>query len=368
MVIDPSKPFDLAYRVDPTYDRMRLDQYVRAVVPSLSRTKIQRYNDEDRITVNGVPRRHNWRVRTGDEVVLKCRIPAGGEALGRDIPVEIVYEDEWLLAVNKQPGLVVHPVALHRHDTLMNALHWRYEGILPEGKELSLVNRIDKLTSGVVLVSKDIRAKRHLQEQFEARSVYKTYLAVTDGIPAGEQGEIDLPLGPKLRRRNRCLMDVRRDVEGKPSRTAYWVLERFPGAGGQGHALVRFAPKTGRQHQLRVHARAMGWPLTADHLYGDGYGRRWVDARGDAATLERFCLHAETLDITHPVTGEPVRFRAPLAPDMAGLLAALRAGRPLQRFALADLLDAVSKEPHGEESEGLEYGQTAMGDHEFDHL
>ncbi|MFW5857140.1 MAG: pseudouridine synthase, partial [Planctomycetota bacterium] len=269
-MLDPSKPFDLTYRVDPTHDGMRLDRYVHAMAPTISRTRVKRYNAEGRIRLNDAVRPDNARVRTGDAVLLQCREPAGGIDVARDIPVEIVYEDEHLLAVNKQPGLVVHPVALHRHDTLMNALYFLYEDRLPAGRELSLVNRIDKLTSGIVLVAKGLEAKRHLQEQFEARTPYKTYLAVARGVVDGEQGEIALPIGPKADCANRCVQAVRRDSAGKPCLTRFWVRERFADRGvtlpdgtesRQGYTLVRFALATGRQHQIRVHAMALGHPL-----------------------------------------------------------------------------------------------------------
>ncbi|MBN1258019.1 MAG: RluA family pseudouridine synthase [Planctomycetes bacterium] len=337
MAIDPSKPFNLEYRVDETYDGLRLDRYVNAVVPTISRTRIQRYNNNKRITVNGEIKPHNWRVRTGDIILLKCAVPSGEEDIGRQIPVEIIYEDEYLLAVNKQPGLVVHPVALHRHNTLMNALYWKYKEILPLEKELSLVNRIDRFTSGVVLVSKDICAKRDLQLQFENRTVTKTYLALVLGNLKLEQGEIDQPLGPKLNSTNRVIQDVRNDVEGKASQTCYWALERFQArVDGENSkfTLVRVAPKTGRQHQIRVHLKSIGHPLVADHLYGDNHGMSWESPEGESGQLERFALHAETLDIIHPITREEIHFTAPPPPDFDGCLTALRKGWPLESFLL----------------------------------
>jgi 23S rRNA pseudouridine1911/1915/1917 synthase len=393
MVIDPAKPFDLQHRVDPAYDGERLDRFVQAMVPTISRTRVQRYNRAGRVLVNGRRRADNWRVRSGDRVVLKVHEPPEGADAARHIPVSVLYEDEWLLAVNKQPGLVVHPVALHRHNTLMNALYWRYKDRLPAAKELSLVNRIDKLTSGVVLVSKDIRAKRNLQEQFEARRVYKTYQALVAGGVEEESGEINLPLGPKADCQNRCVQAVRRDSAGKPSLSRYWVLERLrhapppaagpppagtePLAAGRAFTLLRLSPQTGRQHQLRVHAAAAGHPLVGDHLYGDNRAWVWRAAGGEAAgadasgtgRLERFALHAESLTITHPVEKREMRFTAPLPADLAGALEALRRGWPVGTVpAAADpgVRDGPAEEHSAEHS--TRYSSVPMGEHPYDRL
>lgn len=380
MVIDPAKPFDLTYRVDEMYHGGRLDRYVNAMVPTISRTRVQRYNATGRILVNGTPRADHWRVQAGDEVVLKCNIPKDVDVeMARHIPVEVLYEDDVLLAVNKQPGLVVHPVALHRHDTLMNALYWKYKDRLPPGRELSLVNRIDKLTSGIVLVTKAIEAKREMQRQFEARTPHKTYLALACGWLAEEQGEIDLPIGPKENCRNRCVMDIRRDSAGKPSNTQYWLRERLAApladAGGPGPAtsgrfsLVRLALRTGRQHQIRVHLRALGHPLAGDHLYHDNRGLRWTDPAGAVQTLSRFALHSESLTIVHPVTGKDLHIEAPLPPDMAGLLDALRSGIRLERFLLfADHEEDYRPPPKGADEEQWGRQQVPPGQHRFDRL
>ncbi|MFH0910193.1 MAG: RluA family pseudouridine synthase [Planctomycetota bacterium] len=342
MVIDPAKPFDLEYRVDPAYDGLRLDRYVHSMVPAISRTRIQQYNEEGRLTVRGLRRPDNWKVRTGDLVRLQCRMPEGGEALGSDIPVEVVYEDECLLGVNKQPGLVVHPVALHRHDTLMNALYWRYKDALLPGQELSLVNRIDKYTSGLVLVAKDPVAKRHLQRQFESRRVTKEYLALVHGLVAEEEGEIDRPIGAKPQSENRVLMAVREDGTGRPSQTRFRVEERLtlperasPDEALRRFTLVRLWPRTGRQHQLRVHLASLGHPLVGDHLYGDARGLLCRGPAGEECRLARFALHAARLTVVHPVTREPLVVAAPLAEDFRAILAGLRADWSLETFPLA---------------------------------
>ncbi len=323
MAIDPAKPFDLEYAVDPLYDRERLDKFIKAMLPSMSRTRIQLRIGEGRVEVNGEARPSNWRVMAGDRVLVRCREPEGGAAeAGRSIPLDIIYEDGEVIAVNKQAGLIVHPVGKHRHDTLLNALYWRYKEVLPIGESVNLANRLDQFTSGVILATKNTRSKRILQEDFEARIPAKTYLALCRGIVEEDGGEVDLPIGPEDKAgRDHCNMMVRHDALGKESRTIFEVLERFP----QGFSLVKLRPITGRQHQLRVHMQALGHPLAGDGRYGGGY-RLEVGAGGAPVLLERYALHAAELIFRHPADRREMRIRAPLAGDIEALLAALRAG------------------------------------------
>ncbi len=325
MPVDPAKPFDLAYTVDPTWDGLRLDRYVREMIPAMSRTKIQKYIAEDRISVGGTPRAANWRVRTGDHVVLSCREPEEGADAARHIPLSVLYEDEDVLALNKQPGLIVHPVARHRHDTLLNALYWRYKDLLPSEQEISLANRLDRDTSGVILVTKHTAAKQRIQESFEARRPKKAYLALAEGLLEADGGSIDLPLGPALDRTDRCKIGVRRDGEGKPSLTHFRTMDRFPGA-GEPLSLVRLEPHTGRQHQLRVHMAETGHPLVADDRYGHPEALLVTSPAGGTQRLARYALHAAELTFPHPMSGRWMTVTAPLAEDMRAVVDALRAG------------------------------------------
>lgn len=350
MPIDPAKPFDLEFRVDPNWVDMRLDHFVKAMIPSMSRTKIQKYIKAKRVEVAGAPRPANWRVRLDESVVIRCNIPEEGADVGRYIPIHTLYEDEDIAAVNKQAGLVVHPVSLHRHDTLLNALYFRYKDILPPEQEVSLGNRLDQYTSGVILVAKHTQAKQHLQDQFEYRRTRKAYLALCEGLVEPDAAEIDLPIGPALGRKDRCKMGVRHDELGKPSRTAMRVLERFPV--GPGFTLVRLEPHTGRQHQLRVHMAALGHALVCDDRYGDadalvcgagaeGSTRDGAGAavarenpdgsQGREAVLARYALHAEELTFRHPRTETEQTITAPLAEDLAEVVERLRAGCAVTR-------------------------------------
>lgn len=296
----------------------------------MSRTKIQKYCAAGRICVNGAPRPANWIVRLGDQVLLVCKDPenGGAAAVAEKIAGELVviYEDEEILAVNKPAGLVVHPVGKHRHDTLLNALYMRYKDILPPEQEVSLANRLDQYTSGLILVAKNTGAKRILQYQFENREVSKEYYALCTGIIAADSGKIDAPLGP-ADPGSTLLQALRYDSLGKPAQTEYEVCERFaPGGGADdpGLTFVHLLPHTGRQHQLRVHLASLGHPLLADKHYGDG--RTLTLSRGgESAIINRYALHAAQLTFRHP-DGTIRTLQAPLADDMTAALAALRTG------------------------------------------
>jgi 23S rRNA pseudouridine1911/1915/1917 synthase len=333
MPVDPAKPFDLSFRVHPNWVEMRLDQFVKAMVPTMSRAKIQRYIKDGRVEVNGNPRPANWRVHLDDAVLLRCHVPEEGEDAGRHIPLDIVYEDDDVIAVNKQPGLVVHPVALHRHDTLLNALYWRYKDIIPADQEISMANRLDRNTSGIVLVSKHTGSKRILQDDFEARVPRKTYVALCEGIVEPDNGEIDAPIGPGLGRSDRCKMGVRYDEEGKPSLTHFEVLERFPPQNDEGFTLVKLQPHTGRQHQLRVHMSHLGNPLVCDDRYGRPGAIVFATSGGEFA-LERYALHALELTFVHPGTKQLLTLTAPLAEDLRLAVEALRNNLPRSRRQL----------------------------------
>ncbi len=321
MPLDPAKPFDLDYVVMPAQDRMRLDLFVKAMVPSMSRTRIQQRIVEGRVEVNGSARAANWKVIAGDEVLLRCNIPEEGADAGKRIPLDIIFEDNDLVAVNKQSGLVVHSVGKHRHDTLLNALYWRYKDVLPEDSAVNLANRLDQHTSGVILATKNAETKRIIQEDFENRVPSKTYLAICRGQVEQDYGDIDLPIGPDPEGTDHCRMGVRLDGYGKESFTRYEVVERFP----QGFTLVRLKPVTGRQHQLRVHMSHLGHPLIADPRYGGGW-RLILKNANDSMSIERYALHAASLHFIHPRSKEAILCEAPLATDMQRVVTMLQSG------------------------------------------
>ncbi len=337
-MIDPSKPFDLIYSVTPNYIEYRLDQFVKAMVPSMSRTRIQKHIKDKRVSVNGEPRAANWRVRLEDRVVLHCIEPEEDVVeAAKQIPINTIYEDDEIIAINKQPGLVVHPVGIHRYKTLLNALYWKYKDIIPDDQEISLGNRLDQFTSGVILAAKNAESKRVLQDQFENRKTEKMYNALCEGIVKEDYIEIDAPIG-QAEGDNRTSMAVRFDDEGKPSQTVCKVLERFaPQDNGEtedsGYTLVRLEPHTGRQHQLRVHMAHIGHPLVCDDRYGTPKPLRVESNNEDKgyAEVARYALHACELTFSHP-NGEKMTVTAPLAVDIESVIKALRAGGKRERI------------------------------------
>ncbi|MBI1850696.1 MAG: RluA family pseudouridine synthase [Planctomycetes bacterium] len=319
MWTDLSKPReDVELYVDRAYDAMRLDLFLRDKLPWRSRSALQRMIREDRVLVNGVPGKPGSRVRGGDLLRLLVPQPQPGDIRHAEIPLRILFEDEWIVALDKQPGILAHPVGKTLYNTLINALHHRYRRVDDPANDVvpHLAHRLDRDTSGVLLVTKDVRIFRAIAEQFETKQVRKEYLAIVHGAPERDEGTIDLPLGRSgLDGRERLKTLVRAD--GAPSRTDYRVEERFAG-----FSLVRALPQTGRTHQIRVHLMAIGHAILCDALYGTE--REWRVRDGAPPILARQALHAERLQFVHPVTGTPMEIRAPLPEDLSRMVATLR--------------------------------------------
>jgi 23S rRNA pseudouridine1911/1915/1917 synthase len=239
-------------------------------------------------------------------------------------PIDIVFEDEYLVAVDKPAGLVVHPSGRHLTDTLIQRLHAHY---LQLGKHLpiKLCHRLDRETSGLVLAAKDAETHAAVRAAFEAHQVQKRYLALVHGIPKPPEGRIDFELGPSHASEVRLKIAVQ--AGGWEARTDYKLLERGHLPDGRPAALVVCLPKTGRQHQLRIHLAALGPPIVGDKLYGTDE-TIFVRASNDALTpedlaelaLDHHALHNQCLGFTHPRTGEHIDLRAPLPADVAGLM------------------------------------------------
>ncbi len=296
---------------------IRLDLALVARFPGYSRSKLQRLVKDGHAQVNGNTARPGRLLHEGDLVLVDLEFPAHPFPLAEDIPLTILYEDRRIVVVDKPPGLTVHPGSGEKRGTLVNALAYRFglyelsgvQGPMRPG----IVHRLDRDTSGVILVAKDDEAHLLLANQFKSRTVSKTYLAVCQGTFEFDADFISLPLGRDLRNPERIA--VRWDV-GRPSETYYEVRERFPR-----HTLVEVHPRTGRTHQIRVHLAALGHPIVGDRVYGR-------PEKSLRALIGRQALHAWRLEIHHPETGDPMVFTAPLPPDMEGLLAFLRAGLP----------------------------------------
>jgi 23S rRNA pseudouridine1911/1915/1917 synthase len=280
---------------------------VAARVPSLSRSRIARLAGEGRVRVDGRPRKPAFRLRSGQAVEVAVPPPAPSGVLPEPIPLDIVLEDEDLLVVNKPAGLTVHPAPGHPSGTLVNALISAVRDLAGIGGTLrpGIVHRLDKDTSGLLVVAKTDAAHRALAEEFKAHTAERTYLAVVRGRVRRTSGTIAAPLGRHPVRRTRIAVVPR----GRSAVTHYTVLERFRDA-----TLVACRLETGRTHQIRVHLAHAGHPLIGDPVYG----------RARAPEIARQALHAARLEFTHPRTGRRVACTAPLPDDMARLLARLR--------------------------------------------
>lgn len=331
----------------------RLDAYLARFLAYASRTKIQRGIREGRVCVNGVVvQKPAYTVQPGDVITLRMLRPPPVEIVPEPIPLDVVYEDAYLMVVNKQAGLVVHPARGNRSGTLVNALlhhigsgpvRFDEDDELPEDDEVGLsmrstgltevqleaprpgiVHRLDKDTTGLLVVAKDDRTHVELARQFEHRTIARTYLALIWGVPIPPQGRIEAAIGRDPRNRQR--MAVVPEDRGKRAVTHYEVVEALPAT-----ALVRFRLETGRTHQIRVHARHLGHPVLGDPTYGGRtirYGpntpRRKAFYDQLFARLTRQALHAHTLGFRHPHTQEWLEFEVPLPSDMAWALAQLR--------------------------------------------
>ncbi len=286
----------------------RLDKAVVVVVPDLSRAVVQRLVKGGQVSVNGRVSKPSYRVEVGDEVVVRVPAKRPPQVLPEQVELGVIYEDEHLLMINKPSGMVVHPAQGHESGTLVNAVLGYLPQILDVGgpERAGIVHRLDKDTSGLIIVAKSETVRNALQRQFKRRQVKKTYLALVEGHPEPRQGEIDAPIGRHKRQRKRMAI-VR---SGRDAYTAYRVIETF-----DNHSLVELQPETGRTHQIRVHLAWLGYPAVGDRVYG---------RRKQQLLKHRHFLHARKLELTHPVTRAPLSLTAPLPDNLARLLERLR--------------------------------------------
>jgi 23S rRNA pseudouridine1911/1915/1917 synthase len=310
-------PEECRYRVGEDDHRSRLDHFLQKHFPWRSRTVLHDFIANGRVLVAGVPRtRKSARVLEGE--VVSVLVPPPPEAVRHEQlarALDVIYEDDDLVAIAKPAGMIVHPVGKKRVNTLIQALHWRYRRGDAGAKVMpKICHRLDRETSGVVVVAKDEKARVRIQEIFEAREVEKEYAAFVRGVVLEEAGRIDRAIGPDPEGRIKTQMTCRPD--GLPSATRFQVLERFEGV-----TFMRFDLETGRQHQIRVHARSIGHPVLLDPLYGDGEPRSYPEVD---PVIERHALHARRIKFPHPRTGDALELVAPLPADMAALLERLR--------------------------------------------
>jgi len=275
----------------------------------VSRSQAARLVDAGAVRVGGVVRPRSYRVEAGDRLEIEAPDPAPPPA-PEDIPVPVVYEDEWLLVVAKPAGLVVHPAPGHPSGTLVNALLARAGRLPGEALRPGIVHRLDAGTSGLMIVAKEEDAFERLREMMAAREISRTYLALVEGAPSAA-GEIDAPVGRSARHRKKMAVVT----TGKEARTSYRRLEAF-----RDTALLEIKPRTGRTHQIRVHLAAAGHPVVGDAVYGRD---RKLAAR---LGLKRPFLHASALAFSHPMTGEGLALTEPLPADLQQVLSSVRGG------------------------------------------
>jgi 23S rRNA pseudouridine1911/1915/1917 synthase len=292
----------------------RLDRFVVEALPELTRGQVQRLIDDGAVTVNGKPNKAAYKIKSGDAIVVRIPPPLPVEARAEAIPLDIVYEDADLIVINKPAGMVVHPAAGHTSGTLVNAVlahSPELHGIGQENRS-GIVHRLDKDTSGLIIVAKNQAAHDDLQRQFKSRSVRKVYIALVEGHLTPPQGLIDVPIGRDKQQRKRMAPAA----DGRPSRTAFKAIEFFD-RGARHYTLVQVKPQTGRTHQIRVHLAWLKFPVVGDTVYG----RR----RKTTLPLHRHFLHAQSLTFRLPSDGREVTFTAPLPADLTAVLESLQA-------------------------------------------
>lgn len=307
----------------------RLDRFLAGQLPDLSRTRIQSLVDHGRITVNGAPGKRSYRVEEGDAVVIEIPAPSAAAAQPERIPLAILYQDDDVAVVNKPAGMIVHPGAGAKSGTIVNALLHEFgsRGELSSvGGELrpGIVHRLDRETSGALLIARNDLAHRALVEQFSGRRIEKTYVALVHGRLKEDAGRIELPVARDLHRRIR--MTTRRR-EGRTARTDWRVRLRLPG-----YTLAEADLHTGRTHQIRVHFSALGHPVVGDALYGAP--RQPKVGSASLPPLERNFLHAARICFAHPTTGKAIEVRAPLPAELADYLREITLAGGVQRAAV----------------------------------
>ena len=375
----------------------RLDKYLTDRITFLSRTQLQKLIDEGGVLVNGRAPKASTRVGAGDLIEVVVPPPPSKDIVPENIPLDVLYEDDALIVLSKQPDIIVHPARSHLTGTMLSALAWHFKhgpstggrlsGVGSEFARPGVVHRLDRHTSGVIVFAKMDEAHWKLGHQFEHRKVDKRYLAVVRGRVEHDVETIDFPVGPHPSREKgyREKYVVRHDELGKHALTICRVRERYrlggapsaplapapptetaPGwkpaplaaptvppvklpGDGDDYTLVELELRTGRTHQIRVHLSYLGYPIVGDDMYG---GASYADETG-LVLIIRQALHATILGFTHPISGAPMRFTAPLRGDMADLVASLRArsGAAWLRVdapgATVDLDQALPHTDHG---------------------
>ena len=307
------------YTVTEKHVGKRLDMFIGHYEPHLSRSRIQTMIKEGRARVNGKIEKPGYKVKLGEQVTLELPERKVREVLPENIPLYVIYEDPHIIVLNKPPGLVVHPAPGNYTGTLVNALLFHYGSLpssgpqagLTERERAGIVHRLDKDTSGVLVVARTHEALRSLSAQFKNRIVKKKYVALVDGVIKKGSGTIEVGIGRHVKERKKISVHTH---SAREAITVYTVKERFKNA-----TLVEVEIKTGRTHQIRVHMAHFGHPVLGDSVYG---GMKVLKYNG--IEINRQMLHAESLSLLHPLTGHPITFIAPPPEDMREVIRLLK--------------------------------------------
>ncbi len=334
MTADPtSEEAKQLFHVDESGVGKRLDAFLAIQLPQASRVRIQRGIADGLVKVDGQSRKPSYKLRTDQTVEFQLPPPPAEGPQAEPIPLDLLYEDEILAVVNKPAGMIVHPAKGHWSGTLASALVHHFQQLSQFGgpSRPGIVHRLDRDTSGAIVIAKTDEAHAHLAGQFQARTVRKEYLSIVMGCPDRDRDLIDHAIGnhPSQRERKALRSD---HTSSREAQTFYEVEERF-----KGMALLRAFPKTGRTHQIRLHFTHIRCPVLCDKLYGGrsrltaGELRTWCRNKtvasgfaDDTVLLDRQALHAHRLCITHPTSGKPLEITAPIPDDLQSLLLILR--------------------------------------------
>lgn len=284
---------------------LRLDAYLAQRIKILSRAQIQSLIDRGKVTVNGEVKKSSWKLKKGDKVWIQYQIPPAQRLIPQDLPLHLLYDDGHIAVVDKPPGIIVHPGAGNQKNTLVNALLFRFPQIKGIGSENrpGIVHRLDKETSGVLVVAKNLKSYNELKDQFKSREVTKTYLTLVWGRMHQKEGEISHPIGRHVKDRKRMSVQTKKP---RVAITFYSVLEEI----GE-FSLLKAKPLTGRTHQIRVHLSTSGHPVVGDKRYG---------RKKTKVKPPRLFLHAQELTLRHPETRKKMTFVSPIPSDLKGFL------------------------------------------------
>jgi 23S rRNA pseudouridine1911/1915/1917 synthase len=310
----------LIFQVDDVDTDTRLDAYLATRVDGWSRSRLQRLIDDGDVLVNRQAVKPSYKLRSNDEIEVELTPPALSNFTPENIPLDIVFEDDDLIVINKPAGLVVHPAAGIQSGTLANALAYHFQKLSTRAGAIrpGIVHRLDKDTSGLLVAAKTESSHENLADQFRAREVFKSYVALVYGVVKQPEGRIEQPIARDPRNRTRMAI-----VAGGRGALSLYKVRRSYGS----FTLLDVEIKTGRTHQIRVHLSWLKHPVVGDELYAGGRENNLQDVqlRAQIRKLNRQFLHAEQLRFSHPKTGEPMQFVAPLPAELLGLLEQLEA-------------------------------------------